>query len=135
MARALWVKVGAVVATALLLAGCMTPSAYAPRRPGETTGYTDRELAPGRWRVTFTGNSVTPRETVESYLLLRAAEVTRAAGGSGIFSSTPVTPRRPHQACMAALGVSRPGFYGGGFYGGWRAFVPRWGYSPFGPPA
>ncbi len=65
---------------AVLLAGCMTPSPYAPRTERDRTGYTDRELAQNRYRVTFTGNSATPRETVESYLLLRAAEVTRAAG-------------------------------------------------------
>lgn len=63
-----------------LLAGCMIPTLYAPRTEGQRTGYTDRALTQTRYRVTFTGNSVTPRETVEDYLLLRAAEVTRAAG-------------------------------------------------------
>ena len=62
-----------------LLAGCMTPTPYAPRTEGQKTGYTDRALTQTRYRVTFTGNTVTPRETVESFLLLRAAEVTRAA--------------------------------------------------------
>jgi hypothetical protein len=65
---------------AVALTGCMTPSPYAPRTDGQQTGYTDRELTHTRYRVTFTGNSVTPRETVENFLLLRAAEVTRAAG-------------------------------------------------------
>ena len=44
----------------LALAGCATPAPYAPRGPGQATGYTDRQLADNRWRVTFTGNSVTP---------------------------------------------------------------------------
>ena len=64
-----------------LLAGCMSPSPYAPRLEGQRTGYTDRALTQTRYRVTFTGNTITPRETVESFLLLRAAEVTRAAAG------------------------------------------------------
>lgn len=64
----------------LVLAGCMSPTPYAPRTDGQRTGYTDRALTENRYRVTFTGNSATPRETVESYLLLRSAEVTRAAG-------------------------------------------------------
>ena len=49
-----------------LLAGCMTPTPYAPRTDGQKTGYTDRALTQTRYRVTFTGNSVTPRETVET---------------------------------------------------------------------
>ena len=61
-----------------LLAGCMTPTPYAPRTEGQRTGYTDRALTQTRYRVTFTGNSITPRDTVENYLLLRAAEVTLA---------------------------------------------------------
>jgi hypothetical protein len=73
-------KIGAAGAALLALAGCMSPSPYAPRTAGTDSGYTDRELTPNRYRITFSGNSVTPRETVESYLLLRAAEVTRAAG-------------------------------------------------------
>src|SRR5215475_13702395 len=68
-----------------LLAGCMTPTPYAPRTEGQRTGYTDRALTQTRYRVTFTGNSVTPSETVENYLLLRAAEVTRAAGYSSFM--------------------------------------------------
>src|SRR5258708_1098823 len=73
---------------ACLLAGCMTPTPYAPRTEGERTGYTDRALTQNRYRVTFTGNSATPRETVETYLLLRAAEVTRAAGYSNFVFDT-----------------------------------------------
>ena len=57
---------------ALGLAGCMTATPYAPRLEGQATGYTDRALAQNRYRITFTGNTATPRETVESYLLLRA---------------------------------------------------------------
>src|SRR5438445_5378550 len=74
--------------SAFLLAGCMTPSPYAPRLEGQRTGYTDLALTQNRYRVTFTGNSATPRETVESYLLLRAAEVTRAAGFNSFVFDT-----------------------------------------------
>lgn len=61
------------------LAGCVSPAPYAPRNSGPT-GYTDQQLSTTRWRVTFTGNSATPRQTVENYLLLRSAEVTLHAG-------------------------------------------------------
>ena len=126
---ALGVALGLGVTVAL--AGCMTPAAYAPRRPGQVVGYTDRELAPGRWRVTFTGNSVTPRDTVEDYLLLRAAEVTLAEGGTHFIFDT----RDTRSSTRLFADPMGPGLYGGGgFWGGYWGFRPRWGYDPFGPP-
>ncbi len=63
----------------LALTACESPAPYAPL-DGNSTGYTDQRIAANRWRVTFTGNSVTPRETVETYLMRRAAEVTEQSG-------------------------------------------------------
>src|SRR5579871_5805184 len=118
--------VPAMILTLLTLAGCATPAPYAPRGPGMATGYTDRQLSDNRWRVTFTGNSVTPRETVENDLLLRAAEVTLAAGGTHfVFDARDTRANTRYDAFPTG-----PGFYG---YGYWR-FHPRWGYDPFGPP-
>jgi hypothetical protein len=113
-----------LVLSLLVLAGCATPAAYAPRGPGQATGYTDRQLADNRWRVTFTGNSVTPRETVENDLLLRSAEVTLAAGGTHFVFDTRDTRADTRYDAIPS---------GPGFYGYWR-FHPRWGYDPFGPP-
>lgn len=62
------------------LAACAEPTPYAPRTADSSTGYTDQQLAANRYRITFTGNSVTSRETVENYLLLHSAEVTERAG-------------------------------------------------------
>ena len=58
----------------LLLAGCAVPTPYQPAIDGY--GYSDQQLENDRYRVTFSGNSVTPRDTVQNYLLHRAAEVT-----------------------------------------------------------
>lgn len=66
--------------TAVVLTACQAPASYAPRDQRSGSGYTDQQLANNRYRVTFTGNSSTRRETVENYLLLRAAEVTLQAG-------------------------------------------------------
>ena len=44
-----------------------SPPPISPRTEGQTTGYTDRALTQNRYRVTFTGNTATPRETVESF--------------------------------------------------------------------
>jgi hypothetical protein len=113
---------------AVLLAGCMTPSAYAPRAAGDRTGYTDMALATNRYRVTFTGNSVTPRDTVESYLLLRAAEVTRAAGYSNFVFDTRNT-KANHSYQTIPDGPGGPYWGGGGFGGGWgrRGGFGYWG--------
>ena len=113
-----------LILSLLALAGCATPAPYAPRGPGQATGYTDRQLADNRWRVTFTGNSVTPRETVENDLLLRSAEVTLAAGGTHFVFDTRDTRADTRYDAIPT---------GPGFYGYWR-FHPRWGYDPFGPP-
>jgi hypothetical protein len=111
----------------LALAGCAAPAAYAPRQPGQSTGYTDRELAPNRYRVTFTGNSATSREQVEDDLLLRAAEVTLAAGYSHFLFDTRDTKANVR---YDAFPEPRPRPFGG--FGYW-SFRPRWGYDPFGP--
>jgi hypothetical protein len=76
----LFQRFSALAAATLLLAACQTPASYQPRAGENGTGYSDQQLAANRFRVTFTGNSATKRETVENYLLRRAAEVTRDAG-------------------------------------------------------
>jgi hypothetical protein len=105
----------------LLLAGCMTPSPYAPRLEGQQTGYTDRAITQNRYRVTFTGNTATPRETVESFLLLRAAEVTRAAGYANFVFDTRNT-KANHSYQTVPYGPPDPFFgrpRGFGYWGGW----------------
>lgn len=66
----------------LALAACAEPPPYVPAEIGDVTarGYTDARLAPGRFRVAFSANSLTPREIVEDYLLFRAAEVASENG-------------------------------------------------------
>lgn len=73
-------RLALLAAAAALIVGCAQPAAYAPQDAKGGPGYSDTQLAQNRYRVTFRGNSVTARETVENYLLRRAAEVTKAAG-------------------------------------------------------
>ena len=120
----------------MMLAGCAAPAAYAPRGPGELTGYTDRQITPTRWRVTFTGNSVTPREQVEDDLLQRAAEVSLAAGSNYFVFDSRDTQARQRYDAFPGSGFGRRGFgrgFGPGFGYGFWPYHPRWGYSPFGP--
>ena len=72
----------------VILAACASAPTYRPMGPGETVGYTDIQLAPNRYRVTFAGSSGTSRAEVEDYLLRRAAEVTTQAGYSSFMFDT-----------------------------------------------
>ena len=74
------IKYLACTALVLSLSGCMTATPYQPAQTSDSTGYHDERLAQNRYRITFQGNSATKRETVENFLMLRAAEVTRDAG-------------------------------------------------------
>jgi hypothetical protein len=68
----------AVAGAAFLLAaigGCTTsPTPYQAAADGY--GYADQQIEQNRYRVSFSGNSATSRETIENYLLYRAAQLT-----------------------------------------------------------
>jgi hypothetical protein len=69
---------GFFLAAALALGACVGPTPYGPATDG--FGYSEQAIEGNRYRVTFSGNSATPRDTVENYLLYRAAEVTLERG-------------------------------------------------------
>lgn len=62
----------------LVLAACAAPTPYVPADDG--FGYAEQQLENNRYRVSFAGNAATPRETVQNYLLYRAAELTVQTG-------------------------------------------------------
>ena len=61
-----------------LLAACASPTPYQPA--DGSYGYGEQQIEDNRYRVTFAGNSSTPRDTVQNYLLFRAAELTVQKG-------------------------------------------------------
>lgn len=63
---------------AALVACSAAPTPYQPAL--ERYGYSEQQLESERWRVSFAGNSATPRRQVDNYLLYRAAELTVATG-------------------------------------------------------
>ena len=108
-----------------LLSACTTPSAYAPAASEHGQGYADQRLADNRYRVTFTGNSATKRETVENFLLLRAAEVTRDAGYAWFtFDTRDTEAKTTYHTDFGPY----PG-WGRGF--GW--YWHSWRYDPWDP--
>ncbi|WP_293477492.1 hypothetical protein [Phenylobacterium sp.] len=131
----------AAAALALGLAACATPTPYQPNIRGGATsgGFSEVKLEPNRFRVNFAGNSLTSRETVEGYLLFRAAELTTQNGYDWFeiidrdvdkHSRTYVEPDPFYRPWYGAYGFWRPSwrYYGRGF--GWRGWDPFWG-DPF----
>lgn len=139
------IKTSTALATALVLAtglsACVSPTPYQPAVRGTATsgGYSETRIEPDRWRVNFSGNSMTSRETVEGYLLFRAAELTLQNGGDWFSivdrqtdsrSRTYVDPDPFYHPWYGGFGYWRPSwrFRGRGF--GWRTWDPYFG-DPF----
>lgn len=112
------ILIPAFAAAALALAGCETATPYQPiNAPGSQAsgGYSDRQIDASHWRVSFAGNSLTSRDTVERYLLYRAAELTLQRGGEWFSAANRQTSRETRTY------VNPDPFFGGAYWG------PRWG--------
>lgn len=123
-----------VAAACLSLAACATATPYQPltTKGPATGGYTEVKVNDDRFRVSFAGNSLTSRETVERYLLFRSAEVTLAQGFDWFALADRHTDRK-----SSAYWSSNYGWGGGywapswSFWGGpWGG--PYWGGGPWG---
>lgn len=122
----------ALVATVGLTA-CATATPYQPNVRGQAVsgGFSEVRLESDRFRVNFAGNSLTSRETVERYLLYRAAELTVDQGADWFSLVERQTDRKartyvdpdPH-AGFGPYGYWRP-------Y--WRYYGPRWGWRAWDP--
>lgn len=127
---------------ALAVAACqVSPTPYQPASAGSRAasaryGYTDQQIEPDRYRVTFAGNSYTDRETVERYLLYRAAQLTVERGYDHFILADRDTDKKTRTYVdrpfggYAGFGSWSPywRYYGAGF--GWRGWDPFWG-DPF----
>ncbi|SIN60734.1 hypothetical protein SAMN02745824_0731 [Parasphingorhabdus marina DSM 22363] len=106
----------------LLLFGCATATPYQPEIAGQRVsgGYSDTRIADDSYRVHFSGNFLTSRETVEGYLLYRAAELT-LQNDKDWFRMVDHTTERDRRTYVDRRPRYRP-WYG---YGYWR---PHWRY-------
>ena len=109
---------------ALLLGACVSETTYHPAtgRGFSAEGFSERQVEQNRFLVSFSGNSSTPRDTVERYLLFRAAEITLQSGGDYFVMVNRDTD-------LQSRTYTTPG-YGGGFgYGGFGGYWgPSWRY-------
>jgi predicted small lipoprotein YifL len=130
MKRTLLVLAAALSLTAL--AGCETATPYQPMAQGNAQygGFTDTKVDANHWRVTFQGNSLTARDTVENYLLYRAAELTLAQGYDWFETTDHATDKQTNT-------YFDPGPWGYGY--GWRPYWRfygggYWHRGPWGDP-
>ncbi|SEM50665.1 hypothetical protein SAMN05192583_0445 [Sphingomonas gellani] len=118
------VALGAFASGALLVAGCATETAYRPAT-GQgfyRQGYSERQIEPSRFLVSFAGNSVTSRDTVERYLFFRSAELTLQQGYDYFVMVDRDTDRQSRT-------YTTPGLGGGWGYGGLGGYWgPSWRY-------
>lgn len=130
-----------VAAIALLLAGsavlasCATPTPYQPAvGAGQyRNGYTDQQIDNDRFQVSFSGNSLTSRETVERYLLYRAAELTLQKGFDNFILVSKDTETKSETYVDRSWGGPS---WGGGFgywRPSWRWYRPRFGWRSWDP--
>jgi len=114
---------------AMALGACVSPTHYQLAADGE--GYTDEQIADGHYRVTFSGNSVTPRNVVDNYMLYRAAELTLASGNDYFELVSHDVERNVTYRSY----VDYPGPYLGAYpYGvwGWGPYYDPFYYGGFG---
>lgn len=107
---------------ALALGACATSTPYGPASEGGGYGFSDQRIEQNRFRITFRGNSLTERETVENSLLYRAAELT-VDQGYDYF----VVVENDTETRTSYRGTAYPAFYGRYGYG-YRAF-PYYAYG------
>jgi len=67
------------LAALALVGACATATPYQAASSGQK-GYLNQQIESDRWNISFAGNSLTDRKTVETYLLYRAAELTDLEG-------------------------------------------------------
>ena len=107
------------------LAACATATPYQPAGDGGY-GFSEQRVEANRYRITFRGNSLTTRETVENSLLFRAAELTLQNGFDHFIVVENETEARTSYSSTAS-----PAFYGRYAYGypGYYYAFPYYAYG------
>ena len=126
-------SLAAVVLAGTALAACATTPLYKQQTSSVSSGYSEQQLDANQYRVSFTGKRSTSRGRVEDGLMLRAAEVTRAAGYSHFLVDGRETEREGDWFSRDPWDYG-PRFsfgygYGFGRYGFYDPFYYRFGYG------
>lgn len=113
----------ALLAGALVLTACATATPYQQAANADArNGFSEIQIENDRARISFDGNSLTKRDTVETYLLFRAAELTKQ-GGYDYFT---LTDRATDEKTRVQYTGFNDPYYG---YFDYAYFHPRYGWS------
>lgn len=116
------------LAALAVLGACATATPYQAANDSDR-GYSEQQIENDRFQVQFAGNSLTDRKTVETYLLYRAAELTKQNG----YDNFRVVRRDTDaNSRLVATDLGYSPFYDN-FYCDYRFFGPRAAYyrDPF----
>ncbi len=120
---------------AAILTACATTTPYqAATKPGGFDGFSQTIIENDRARVSFGGNSLTERETVENYLLYRAAELAVDKGFDHFTledRDTEAKTRLSHSGSSFGGGLYDP-YFGYSFYRPSFGWSNRYRFSHFG---
>lgn len=117
-----------IAAFAVLLSACVTATPYQQAASPRGFGYMEERLDQNKFRVSFRGNAQTKRETVEDYLLYRAAELTLQNGFTHFIVVGRDTEKNTSYRYYIDSYGGRGWFYHG-FPGWYRDPFAPWGYD------
>ena len=113
-----------ICASAVILAACATATPYQPASEvGAFDGFSEQMIENDRARITFAGNSLTERETVENYLLYRSAEMAVERGFDTFTLQERDLEANRRVRVTPGLGAGYDPYFGYSFY------RPRFGWS------
>lgn len=124
----MFLRIAALMVLAGGLAACQTrgPTPYQPAADSSGQGgYSERWVDGATYEVTFSGNTQTDRETVETYTLYRAAELARERG----FESFALLDRETEELVQRSY-VYDP-YYSPFYYHRYRYYPYRYGYRAY----
>lgn len=117
---------------AVIMTACATATPYQPAAAPGKSGFSQSKVQSDRYTVSFAGNTLTDRETVETYLLYRAAEVA-VENGYSYFTMDDKDTEEKTRLVSTGSGFGRQ--YHSGFACRYDFYHPRagWGYgfSPY----
>ncbi len=125
-----------IAASAFTLMACATATPYQPAsEPGGYDGFSQQMIENDRARITFGGNSLTKRETVENALLYRAAEMAVERGFDTFTLQERDLEEKTRLQASPSLGGRGFGYdryFGYSFYNPNRGWSRAYPYSRFG---
>lgn len=121
---------GMALAAGIAVAACSYPTPYqAAGTASDRNGYSDQQIENNRFQVSFSGNSLTSRETVERYLLYRAAELSLQRGFDHFVLVSRDTETRTTTTVDRSWGSGPWGYW----RPSWRWYRPRYGWRAWDP--